>query len=171
MKRVTPNEFLVYQRAAIKRFAKKTGREPTPRQLSYWSRSFQITRPTTMVSRVAKEAIQKRLAWQYRRKTGRLPSQAQLSNWTKGFKVKQTGIPVAPRLQVADMTKRRAGDKYRFTYEVGGYIGGNKKYKEIRLVRYGPEPDSWDADDMEELVPRVYYAGGFADPSFGVDEL
>jgi hypothetical protein len=169
MKKVTPSEFLTYRRMAVGRFKRKTGRSPTERQLSYWSRGFQIKRQT--VSRQALSAIQDRLKWQYSRKTGKPATQQQLNYWTRGFKAPTTGIPVKRRRAVADMVGPKAGDRYRFTYEVGGYVSGSKKYQEIRVVRYGPNMDSWDPDQMEELVPPVYYGGGFADASFGVDPL
>jgi len=60
-------------------------------------------------------------------------------------------------------------DRFRFTYEIGGYILPRRnKWDGIRVVRYGPSEDSWTQDMMEAEAEK---AASEKDDPFSIYDL
>jgi len=107
-------------------------------------------------------------------KTGRRATERQLDYWLRGYEVE------------TDVATPKPGDKYRFTYEVGGYlgyVGRPQPYITIRVVRYGRTETDYDPVSLaiigareEGLKPKqvaehIFMWGERAEPNWEVTEL
>jgi hypothetical protein len=106
-------------------------------------------------------------------KTGRRATEKQLDYWLRKYEIDPPEDGPKP------------GDKYRFTYEVGGYlgyVGRPAPYVTARVVKYGPTRTSITLKDLEEFaadqmglktkqVGQIFMWGDYAEPNLEVVKL